>query len=221
MSVVDRLAAEVLQALLGDFKKKALSAAALKDGYVGISFEVLRQRFAQDSAVDFDLAMSSLESGLVETGPRVPFDNEPGSAILFLGFYSKREYAYLTEAGYRRAQEDVAARDKPAPGQHVQISGSTFYQSPVGVGSTVSQTLTINIENEAEVIRYLVDLAQSERASGGDPTPEVTHLVAATKSGDLTRGKSIFQKLFGAASDGVRQVAWGVVSALIAKQMGL
>lgn len=221
MSVVDRLAAEILQALMADFKEKALSATALKDGYEGISFDVLRQRFAQESAVDFDLAMISLEKGLVDTGPREPFDNEPGSNIIFFGFFSKREYAYLTEAGYRQAQKDAAPREKPVPRQHVQISDSTFYQSPVGVGSDVSQTLTVNIENEAEVIRYLIDLANSERADGGDPTADVTDLVVATRAGDLARGKSVFQKLFGAASDGVRQVAWGVVSALIAKQLGL
>lgn len=221
MSVVDRLAAEILQALMADFKEKGLSATALKDGYVGMSFDELRQRFAQDSAVDFDLAMSSLEKGLVDSGPRVPFDNEPGSGILFLGFYSKREYAYLTEAGYRQAQKNAAPREKSVPQQHVQISGSTFYQSPVGVGSEVSQALTVNIENEAEVIRYLIDLANSERAESGDPTADVTDLVAATKAGDLARGKPAFQKLFGAASEGVRQVAWGVVSALIAKQIGL
>jgi hypothetical protein len=221
MSVVDRLAAEILQALMADFKEKALSATALKDGYVGISFEVLRQRFAQDSAVDFDLAMSSLEKGLVETGPREAFDNEPGSAIIVFGFFSKREYVYLTEAGYRQAQKDAAPPETPIARQHVQISGSTFYQSPVGVGSEVSQSLTVNIQNEAEVIRYLTDLANAERTENDDPTADVTELVAAAKTGDLAKGKSVFQKLFGAASEGVKQVAWGVVSALIAQQMGL
>ena len=85
----------------------------------------------------------------------------------------------------------------------------------------MSQTLTVNIENEAEVIRYLIELANAGGSQSADPTPDVADLVAVTKAGDLAKGKTLFQKLYGAASDGVRQVAWGVVSALIAHQMGL
>jgi len=54
--------------------------------------------------VDFDLAISELtEYGLVGTGPMEAFDNPPGSLVLVIGLYSKNEYAYLNEKGYKEA----------------------------------------------------------------------------------------------------------------------
>jgi len=54
--------------------------------------------------------MKQLEQGhLIKTGPMVPYENKPGQALVILSFYSKREYAYLTEDGYRAAQASTPA----------------------------------------------------------------------------------------------------------------
>jgi len=220
MNSVDQLAEAILAHCYSDFRNRGLAASALADGYEGPTFPSLREEFGQDP-VNFDLAIESLESeDYLETGPTAAYDNDWSSGVIVLGVYSKREYVHLTEKGYRKAQYGA---EKPGPvGQpQVHISGSTFVQSPVGVGNTVSQSLTLNFDRTEEVVAYLVELAQSNGENADEAKPLARELVGAANCGDMARGRSLFQKLFGAASDAVRQIAWGVVSALIAKQMGI
>ena len=99
----------ILGCLLQDFRKRGLGADALEGEYVGISMEELRKRSLgadnTTTAVDFDLALKELEEKeLVGTGPTELIDNPPGSTVIFVGFYSKREFVYLTEKGYRAAR---------------------------------------------------------------------------------------------------------------------
>jgi hypothetical protein len=171
--------------------------------------------------VDFDLAMKALEDGkLVGTGPMAPFENEPNSSVFVFAFFSTRQYAYLTEKGYRVAQQArPVARPTPRPSVH--ISGGTFHNSPVGVGDGITQTVSVNVENRTEVVEYLLQLLER----GGTMPDEVARrdvetLVQVTEKGDLATAKPIFQRLFGEATDGVKQVGWGVVSTIAAKFLG-
>jgi hypothetical protein len=45
---------------------------------------------------------------LVKTGPIDIRASEPGSALVFVLPYSKREYVYLTTKGYKATREDIA-----------------------------------------------------------------------------------------------------------------
>jgi hypothetical protein len=55
--------------------------------------------------VDFDLALKELEEKeLIGTGPMEVIENPPDSFVNFVGLYSKREYVYLTEKGYKTAR---------------------------------------------------------------------------------------------------------------------
>jgi hypothetical protein len=57
------------------------------------------------TAVDFDLALKELEEKeFVDTGPLEAVVTRPGSDLIFTGVYSKREYVYLTEKGYKAAR---------------------------------------------------------------------------------------------------------------------
>jgi hypothetical protein len=149
--------------------------------------------------VDFDLAMKQLEeSKFVETGPMVPYENTPGSQLVIVAIFSKREYVYLTEKGYRAAQKPAAKPRSPSPCVH--ISGGTFHQSPIGIGSTVNQAVNFNIDNDAEVIDYLAKLRNLHDPSiGEEGRREVTELINTAKSGDLGKAKPIFQRVFGIA----------------------
>lgn len=220
MSSADQLAAEILSEIYSDFRERGLGAADLEKGYEGPSMADLRARHGTD-LVDFDLAMQQLEkTGAISTGPTVPYENDPNSGVVFIGFYSKRIYVHLTVSGYRKAQ---AAKQPPASSSQaqVQIMGSTIVQSPIGVGTGITQTLSVDIKSRESVVTYLTDLAKAEGALSYDPTDEVETLVEAASQGDLAKGKPLFQKIFGAASQGVRQLAWGVLSEIIAGQMGL
>jgi hypothetical protein len=136
------MAKNVLRDVRDDFTSKGLSANALTEHYVGLSISALRQKYCEGAGatqVDFDLALKALEDGLfVNTGPLVPFDNPPGSSVFIFGSFSKREYMYLTEAGYRAAAQ--ISDQKPGSNlPHVHISGGTFHQSQIGIGEQVGE----------------------------------------------------------------------------------
>lgn len=225
MTKLDGLAQEILADVLADFRARNLGSADLQRPYEGASLPALMRRFCGDggaSRVDFDLAVKELETGkLVGTGPMELYENDPNSGVVILAFFSKREHVYLTEKGYRAAQ-----RAKPAPKAaaraSVHISGGTFHHSPIGVGGQVTQSVGVNAENQPEVVDYLLELLARSGAEADDAAKrEVVRLVETTGKGDLAGAKPIFQRLFGEAADGVKQVAWGVVSTVASKYLGL
>jgi hypothetical protein len=224
MSPLDDLAKHILADVLADFLVKKLGSDALSEGYVGASIVALEMKYCSGgshSKIDFDLTMKQLEeSKFVETGPMVPYENTPGSQLVIVAIFSKREYVYLTEKGYRAAQKPAAKPRLPAPSVH--ISGGTFHQSPIGIVGTVNQAVTFNIDNDSEVIEYLAKLrALHDSSFGEEGRRGITELVTTAKTGDLAKTKPIFQRVFGAVTEATKQVAWGVLTAYVSKQLGL
>jgi hypothetical protein len=215
MSPIDRASSLILATLLADFRLRQLPATALAHGYEGVSLAALREACSAFSEVDFDLAMASLEEAAVETGPRAPWENDPHSSVFVFGSWSTREYAYLTEAGYRRALKQDSGGSTPAP--TVQISGNTFYQSPVAIGQVANQSVTIETTDQ-EVLATLVALLRKEALDTDDQ--QLQALVGHAREGELRQTRTLFKKVFGLATEGTRQVAWNVISALIALQLG-
>jgi hypothetical protein len=219
------VAKSILRDVREDFMSKNLSSKDLTQHYVGISIAALQSKYCEGaghSQVDFDLALKELEgSALVKTGPVVPFDNPPGSSVFVIGLRSKREYAYLTEAGYRAAGE--TDNQTPRTSQpRVHISGGTFHQSQIGIGDQVTQTQKVDIENDAEVIERLAELLLTTGTPVGAPAKaEIMRLVEVTRAANLNEARPIFQKLFGLASEGAKQAAWGILTAIITKAMGM
>jgi ADP-ribosylglycohydrolase len=85
----------------------------------------------------------------------------------------------------------------------------------------VTQSVNVNLNDDSEVVKYLAQLL-SENGSVVDETStkELTQMVKATSQGNMAEAKPLFQRLFGAAADGVKQVAWGVLTEIMTKQMG-
>ena len=109
MGKVEQVSGQILGYLLQDFQARELGADALDEEYVGLGLNELKQKcFKVDNTstvVDFDLALKGLEdSGLIGTGPMEVYDNPPGSSVVVIGLYSKREYVYLTSKGYKAAR---------------------------------------------------------------------------------------------------------------------
>lgn len=150
-------AQKVLAALLAEFTEKNLGAKQLQDNYEGLSPAQLRSICCGDgrfSAVDFDLAMKELdEAELVKTGPMAVYENPPGSSVIVAALYSKNEYSYLTEEGYRVATRLHSPRSIRTPIPRVHISGGTFHQSPIGVGNNVSQTVHVSVTLQSLLTR--------------------------------------------------------------------
>jgi hypothetical protein len=221
---LDDLARHILADVLADFRARNLGSDALSEGYVGPSIAALEIKYCAEgshSKVDFDLAMKQLEEDkLAGTGPMVPYENTPGSQVVIVAIFSKRQFVYLTEKGYRAAQKPAAKPRSPAPSVH--ISGGNFNQSPIGIGSTVNQAVNFNISNDSEVIEYLAKLlALHDPSSGEEGKRDVVELVNTAKTGDLGKAKPIFQRLYGGAKETIKQLAWGVITAYVSKQLGL
>ncbi len=175
------LAGSILQDVREDFLAKGLSSQELAKHYVGISLADLQQKYCTEggvSQVDFDLALKELETALfVDTGPMVPFDNKRGSAVIILAFFSKREYVYLTEAGYRAASQIAKQKPRHAPRPHVHISGGTFHQSQIGIGDQVTQMQTID-KNVGNALTALMQAIANENSMPGSEREALLEQIA-------------------------------------------
>ena len=145
-------AQRILSALLREFREKGFGTEELRNEYQGLSPAVLKSTCCADgkiSDVDFELAMNDLDADdLVKTGPTALYDNPPNSSVLVVAFYSKNEYSYLTEEGYKAATTLAVTRPPRIPVPSVHISGGTFHQSPIGVGTKISQTVNISASSD-------------------------------------------------------------------------
>lgn len=223
---VDDLSKKIIQYLKERFIEEGHDSSALIDGYVGVPFSQLTDHVrgvTGASQVDFDLSMKFLdEAELVKTGPMEMYDNPPGSGVFIVGFYSKREYAYLTEAGYRVPTDTASGPSSRARAAQIHISGGTFHQSQIALGEHVAQQQRIENVNDAEIVERLVQLLSTKDAEIDAATKdEIRKLVDAAQNGDTKEAKPIFQKVFGLAAETVKQQAWGILTALITKAMGL
>ncbi|CAJ3000526.1 hypothetical protein [Burkholderia pseudomallei] len=223
---LDVAAEAILANMLRDFVQRSLDSRALHDGYTGPLISALQQDILASgnyTSVDFDLALKQLEDQrFVQTGPRKAYENDPSSSLVFIGSYSTREYAYLTESGYRRAKPSSNSREHGQGRTSVHISGGTFNQSQIGIGDSVSQHLSVDVSNDTKTIEYLLDLLkQSGQPVNDAARAHMAEMVSKANTGDLPAVKPLFKRIFGTAVDGVKQTAWGVLTAIITSQMGL
>ena len=171
MSKVEQLAQTILGDLLADFGTRNLTAIDLSNGYIGGAIPELKERCcaqAQAPPVDFGLALKDLEDAeLIQTGPVVPFDNPSNSSLLIIGVRSKYEYASLTEKGYKAAQRTGGKKSQSFA--RVHISGGTFHQSPIGIGTHVTQTIAGSL-GDAPV---LLDLRKAIEIGNVEPLARV------------------------------------------------
>ena len=219
------LALEVLRILKAEFIEQDRTAADLSDGYVGLNMQKLQTSALSSgtiSRVDYDLAIKELEDRkLVGTGPMEMYDNPPNSGVFIFASFSKREYIYLKEEGYRMAGDQTRNRSAPLK-QNVHISGGNFYQSPIGVGGQVSQQINFDVSNEADSARYLEELLGQAGITVEEPTKtELGQMVSAANRGDMAAAKPVFQKVFGMVAEPIKQLAYGVLTAIVMKQMGM
>lgn len=157
---IDDLGMKILADVIDDFTQKGLGSDYLSKEYVGVSLIELEEKYCAhtgQSKVDFNLALKQLEeNGLVNTGPTVAWENSPDASIIRIGVYSKREFVYLTEKGYRAARKPIPQRAMPMPTVH--ISGGNFNNSPIGVGGTVNQSVNFNDTRILNDLHRLVEV---------------------------------------------------------------
>jgi hypothetical protein len=210
MSNVEQLSQNLLRSLLSDFSDRRLTAKNLCDGYLGLDIPSLvatHSTAAAASPVDFELALKELEDGeLVDTGPIAAYDNPPNSGVLVIGIYSKREYVYLTEKGYKAAQKALEKRVSTPAAPRLHISGGHFHQSPIGVGTHITQSITASVSN-APVFSALRAAIDDANLDGSQRTQLLERIGSMEAAPDQHTFIERYQSFMALAADHVTIVA--------------
>ncbi|EPL8953944.1 MULTISPECIES: hypothetical protein [Klebsiella] len=225
---LDDAAKQILGTLLADFSDRGLTAQDLKKGYEGPNIEALATAVcsvADFTSVDFEVAFGDLEKAkMIKTGPMAMYDNDRrNSAVFIMGSYSKREFVYLTEAGYKES------RKIPNRPQRVQrivnnltITGGHFSNTQLGQGEAVSQTQAITTSSDTEIVAKLISILESQgQVVNNDQRSDIEAAVAAANEGDGKEAKSLLAKVCGPVWESVQPVMWPIVGELVKKSLGL
>ena len=204
--VADDAARFILSQLLTEFRDRKLGTNELRNGYQGLSPNELKSlcMTARIEEVDYDLAIGELEShNLIRSGPMEMCDNPPGSSVTVIAFFSKKEYSYLTEAGYREAVKTGSA---PQSGSkrtiaHLHFSGNTFNNSPIGVGESVSQAISTQTTSTNDSFIALRNEVAKQVKDESEREHILSRLDELEASTDLPTRYEKYAKLMGAIGD--------------------
>lgn len=224
---LDEAAKQILGTLLADFTDRGLTAKDLKSGYEGPNIDALATavcNVADFTSVDFEVAFSDLEkTKMIKTGPMAMYDNDRNSSVIIIASYSKREYVYLTEAGYKESRK---VPNRPQKVQRIvnnlTITGGSFSNTQLGQGETVTQSQNITAGTDSEIVAKLISILEEQGVSiDGTQRSDIANAVAAAKEGDGKQAKSILAKVCGPVWESVQPVMWPIVGELIKKSLGI
>ncbi|MFP2516149.1 hypothetical protein [Buttiauxella agrestis] len=219
---LDDAAKQILGTLLADFSDRGLTAQDLKKGYEGPKIEALATavcNVADFDTVDFEIAFSDLEKDkLIKTGPMAMYDNDRNSSVIIIASFSKREFVYLTEDGYKAAKK---APNRPP--QRVQrivnnltITGGQFSNLQLGQGESVSQSMSVTTEGDSETVNKLISILESQGLQVTEQNrADITSAVAAANEGDGKEAKSLLAKVCGPVWESVQPVMWPILGELL------
>jgi len=224
---LDEAEKQILGALLVDFSSRGLNAEKLSSGYEGPQVSALVAAICDGNEitqVDFDIAFADLEKKrLISTGPYAVIDNPPDSGIIFIGGYSKREYAGLTELGYKTARK---APNRPGTAQrtvnNVNISGGNFTNFQLAAGNGSVQKMDVAAGVDSEVLLKLIGILEGQ---GITVTPakraDLISAIEEANEGNGKGAKSLLEKICGPAWLGMQPVIWPVLGEIVKKSLGL
>lgn len=224
---LDEAAKQILGTLLADFSDRGLTAQDLKKGYEGPNIEALATAVcsvADFTSVDFEVAFGDLEKAqMIKTGPMAMYDNDRNSSVIIIASYSKREFVYLTEAGYKES------RKVPNRPQRVQrivnnltITGGQFSNMQLGQGESVTQTMDIASGTDSEIVAKLISILEAQgQVVNADQRSDIIAAVAAAKEGDGKEAKSLMARVCGPLWESVQPVMWPIIGELVKKSLGL
>ncbi|MEC9793119.1 hypothetical protein [Escherichia marmotae] len=224
---LDEVSKQILGTLLADFTDRKFSIEELKSGYEGPRIEALAAAVCDGdniTKVDFDIAFADLEkTKMVKTGPMEMYDNKPGSSVVVIGFYSKREYTHLTETGYK------VARLKPNKPTRVNrvvnnftITGGQFSNVQLAAGNQVSQNMTSTTDTDQNIVSRLISILEQQGVVITDThRDEVVNAVREANNGNAGSAKTILQRICGSSWQEVQSTIWPIVGDLVRKSIGL
>ncbi|EJZ58881.1 hypothetical protein I1A_003212 [Pseudomonas fluorescens R124] len=224
---LDEAEKQILGALLVDFSERELDSDNLRSGYEGPLVSDLTAAICAGgdiTKVDFDIALSDLENkNLISTGPYAIIENDPSSGVLFIGGYSKREYAGLTESGYKAAR---LSPNRPSNVQrvinNVHISGGQFSNLQLATGSNVNQRMSSSVGTDSDtLIKLIAILEGSGKVVSPEDRKDLATAIESACEGDGKEAKSLLEKVCGPAWGAVQPVIWPIFGDLLKKALGL
>ncbi|HAS0820677.1 TPA: hypothetical protein I3317_000416 [Enterobacter cloacae subsp. cloacae] len=224
---LDEAAKQILGTLLADFTDRGLTAQDLKNGYEGPKIEALATAVcgvADFTTVDFEVAFGDLEkANMVKTGPMAMYNNDSNSSVIIIASYSKREYVYLTEAGYKESRK---APNRPQRVQRIinnlTITGGHFSNTQLSQGESFTQTQSITSGTDSEIVEKLIAiLEETGQVVSSEQSSDIAAAVAAAKEGDGKQAKSLLSKVCGPVWESVQPVMWPIIGELVKKSLGL
>lgn len=224
---LDEAEKQILGALLIDFTERKLNANDLSNGYEGPLVSDLTAAICVGSeitTVDFDIAFSDLEKKkMISTGPYAVFENDPNSSVLFIGGYSKREYAGLTELGYKAAK---LPPNRPNSVQrivnNVHISGGQFSNLQLAAGNSITQKMDAVSGADSEILAKLIAILESQgQCVSLEQRKDITSAIESASEGNGKEAKSLLEKVCGPAWESVQLVVWPIFGELLKKSLGL
>lgn len=225
---LDEAEKQILARLMADFSERALSSNQLSSGYVGPLISDLVTAICvgvEVTRVDFDIAFSDLENKkLISTGPYAMVENDPSSGVIFIGGYSKREYAALTELGYKAARlsPNKPKNDVRRIVNNVHISGGQFSNMQLAAGNTVEQRMDSVSGADDDVLTRLIAILENQgQVVSADQRKDLTSAVESAIEGNGKEAKSLVEKVCGPAWGAAQPVIWPIFGELLKKSLGL
>lgn len=224
---LDDAAKQILGTLLADFSDRGLTAQELKNGYEGPNIEALATavcNVADFTTVDFEVAFSDLENAqMIRTGPTAFFDNDENSSVMFIGTYSKREYVYMTENGYKAARK---APNRPQTIQRIvnnlTITGGQFSNMQLGQGENVNQSMSVTTEGDSETVNKLISILESQGVQATEQNrADIVAAVEEANKGNAGTAKSFLEKAFGTTWGIAQKLALPIIIAKIREKLGM
>lgn len=224
---LDEAAKQILGTLLADFTDRGLTAQDLKKGYEGPNIEALATAVCSVgdfTSVDFEVAFGDLEKvKMIKTGPMAMYDNDSNSSVIIIASYSKREFVYLTETGYKESRK---APNRPLRVQRIvnnlTITGGQFTNTQLGQGDMVSQSLNITTASDSEIVAKLISILEEQgRIVDSNQRADITAAVSAAKEGDGKQARSLLSKVCGPVWESIQPVIWPIVGDLVRKSLDL
>lgn len=226
---LDEAAKQILGTLLGDFNERKLGFKELEEGYEGPTLVALATAVcASDdiNQVDFEVAFSGLEKAkLVDTGP---YEDQScvSDTLVFIGGFKKREYAYLTQEGYKESRK---APNRPQQRvqrviNHVHISGGQFSNSnlQLSAGEHLQQSMDVQTSADSGVVSQLIAIleAQGQQVTS-EQRADIESAVSEAGQGNAGTAKSCLEKVCGPMWGSLQTVMWPIVAEIVKKRIGL
>lgn len=233
---MDRAERFITGELLSDFKRRKLAASDLESGYEGPKIEAMKLKAgdAGIDGVDFDVALKELEkSEHIKTGPWDITEPIVSQYSIVMPFpYSKCEYAYLTQSGYKEAS---TSKTMPARSTQTIIHGDQYN---VGQAAAVGphSNGTVNVQQEWTAIQNEIDLnaltseleqlkkhLQQSALSSSDfqRLALLSEAEEHAKKRDGSKAMEVLSKVGKGALDVAKDIGTEIAAKVIAKSMGL